>query len=218
MEKKYDECLKTKKRPFRCDKCDKEFSSVAILNRHKKSHNLSTEKFQCDKCERSFEEEWKLNAHIKSHKSYPCDQCDKTFKYQETKEKHTKITHENVKLFCHYFNNDLECPFDEECIFLHEDSPVCKYGELCERTNCMFKHQSATGESDDADDDSEDVEDVEDDTNYETDKSKEQTSETVAVSEPYLRKCTLSDCDNICRGEQGLTAHLKSKHGIPTWC
>ena len=34
---------------------------------------------------------------------------------------------------------------------------------------------------------------------------------------PYIRTCTVDNCENICRGEQGLTAHLKSMHGIPTW-
>ena len=79
----------------------------------------------------------------------------------------------------------------------------------------LIRFTSETVHSDDEDDNSEDVED---DNNDETDNIKEKTSETVAESEPYLRKCTVSDCDNICRGEQGLTAHLKSKHGIPTWC
>ena len=32
------------------------------------------------------------------------------------------------------------CPFGEECIFLHEVSRKCKYGKLCERLKCMFKH------------------------------------------------------------------------------
>ena len=34
------------------------------------------------------------------------------------------------------------CPFDKECVFLHEDADNCKYGESCERILCMFKHKS----------------------------------------------------------------------------
>ena len=53
-----------------------------------------------------------------------------------------KITHEDTKLYCHYFNNEKICPFDKDCIFLHENSTECKYGKLCERMNCMYKHRT----------------------------------------------------------------------------
>ena len=56
------------------------------------------------------------------------------------KTKHAKIVHEGVKLFCHYFNNRKTCPKASECVFLHEDAELCKYGAQCVRINCMFKH------------------------------------------------------------------------------
>ena len=68
-----------------------------------------------------------------------CEQCNKT-KYQDILSKHIKIAHEKVNIYCHYFNNMKTCPFNEECIFLHEDSSKCKYGKACERMYCMFKH------------------------------------------------------------------------------
>ena len=40
--------------------------------------------------------------------------------------------------------NKKTCPYDEECVFLHEDSKLCRYGENCERTYCMFKHDDNT--------------------------------------------------------------------------
>ena len=43
-------------------------------------------------------------------------------------------------MFWHFFNNDISCPNSEECLFLHEDSEQCKYGELCDRDYCMYKH------------------------------------------------------------------------------
>ena len=36
--------------------------------------------------------------------------------------------------------NNKVCPFDTQCIFLHEDSEECKFGRVCERVNCMHKH------------------------------------------------------------------------------
>ena len=70
-------------------------------------------------------------------------------------EKHIKIVHENVKLYCTYFNNQQECPHDQECVFLHEESEMCRYGKGCERNNCMFKHNSATSEDAADDEDNE---------------------------------------------------------------
>ena len=57
-----------------------------------------------------------------------------------------KITHENFQIYCHYYNNSKTCPFKDECLFLHEEAPICKYGKLCERMYCMFKHVPETDE------------------------------------------------------------------------
>ena len=64
-----------------------------------------------------------------------------------------------MTIFCHYYNNDKECPFDEQCIFAHEDSPECKYANGCERMLCMFKHEEKE-ESDDVEDEESDDEDA----------------------------------------------------------
>ena len=39
---------------------------------------------------------------------------------------HVEAVHENIKMFCHYFDNDKDCPHDDQCIFSHEESPECK--------------------------------------------------------------------------------------------
>ena len=114
--------------------------------------------FECDDCKRCFDEEWKLSGHLKSHKKYACNKCDKTFKWQDVMEKHVRISHENVKLFCHYFNNGLECPYNDECIFVHEDSEVCKYGAMCERNNCMYKHEEENDDEENGDEENGDEE------------------------------------------------------------
>ena len=46
--------------------------------------------------------------------------------------KHVLIAHENVKLYCHFYNNEKTFPFDKECVFLHEDSKFCKYDSICQ--------------------------------------------------------------------------------------
>ena len=84
-----------------------------------------------------------MRAHRNSHNENEnkCNLCSKVFRSIEIKEKHVKICHENVKLYCYYFNSKKSCPYDEECVFLHLESPACKYGALCERMMCMFRHE-----------------------------------------------------------------------------
>ena len=149
-------------RIFKCKICSDEFTALSELRKHKKVHMSGP--LQCDVCSKTFNEEWKMNAHAKLHKKYCCDDCDKTFEYQNLKDMHVKIVHQNVKLYCHYYNNDKDCPFEEECVFLHEDSEDCRYADTCERENCMFKHGS-DGDGDDKEDESEDVDDEQDDEN-----------------------------------------------------
>ena len=125
----------------KCNKCDKTFPNSSTVRNHQVDHSSLNINFKCDQCERKFDEDWKLSAHIKEHAKKKCDRCNKVFKCEDIKKKHIQITHENVKLFCHFFNNEKLCPYEEECIFLHKDSSLCKYGALCERNNCMFKHK-----------------------------------------------------------------------------
>ena len=56
-------------------------------------------------------------------------------------EKHIQISHGNMKIYCHFFNNEKKCPYENECIFLHDDAGFCRYGVLWERNDCcMYKH------------------------------------------------------------------------------
>ena len=134
----------TRNTNFKCNKCEKSFGNFRDFKKHKSEHELHNEVFKCCKCDKTFDEDWKMNAHVKSHTDYQCNQCDKSFKYLEILEKHIKITHEDLKIYCHYFNNKKSCPFNEECLFLHKEAKMCKYGKLCERMYCMFKHESET--------------------------------------------------------------------------
>ena len=149
------------------------------LQIHAKRHiSVLPGPFKCDECAKSFNEEGKLNAHKKSHKSYSCEQCDKTFSNQMITDKHKKIAHGTSKMYCHFFNNNEECPFEENCIFLHEDSEQCKYGEQCDGINCMYKHKVDV----DNDDDNSEDEEVKDD----LDENAENTEEKYkCVSCPF---------------------------------
>ena len=115
---------------------------------------------------------------MKSHVVYSCEHCERTFTNHDIKEKHVKISHENVKLFCYFYNNNLECPRDAQCIFLHEQSENCKYSKRCEREKCMYKHTY---------DISEEYNDEEND-NVENDDGREKDEEKMMMKEKMRMK------------------------------
>ena len=86
--------------------------------------------YHCDECEKVLNEEWKLNAHKKKHKNFKCNQCSKSLKTEDIMEKHVYISNENMKIYCHFFNNEKTCPYENECIFLHDVAGLCRYGVL----------------------------------------------------------------------------------------
>ena len=133
------ELITEKEKHNRCTNRDKILESGKVLKNPKKKS--STGEFKCDQCKKEFDQEWKMNAHERKHKRYQCDRCDQSFEYQDILRKHKLVSHENTKLYCHFYNNEKTCPYDERCIFLHEDSTFCKYDPNCERDFCMFKHR-----------------------------------------------------------------------------
>ena len=46
-----------------------------------------------------------------------------------------------TKKYCHYYNNDKECPFEElGCMFRHEVSKNCYFRGKCKNSLCQFTH------------------------------------------------------------------------------
>ena len=95
--------------------------NVVRLKTHTLDHGSPSGFYKCDQCNKEFNEEWKMSAHRKIHTKYQCDQCEKSFQYLDIKKKHILVTHEKTKLYCHFFNNRKTCPYDDRCVFLHED-------------------------------------------------------------------------------------------------
>ena len=113
-------------------------------------------------------------------------------------EKHVKIVHESVKWFCHFYNNDKECPKDSKCIFLHEDSCYCRYKNVCKRTYCMFKHDKCKDEDSDAAKDS----------IWEVNEEELEVSECVDVSEILEQ----TFCNPSQTGKVGLSIETDDKY------
>ena len=128
-----------KEKKTRCNNCDNNLERVSNLEKPKNRSSIGV--FKCEYCKKDFDQEWKKSAHAKRHNKYQCDKCDSCFEYQDILKKHKVVSHENTKLYCHFFNNDKTCPYGDLCIFLHEDSQFCRYDLNCERDFCMFKRR-----------------------------------------------------------------------------
>ena len=126
--------------------------------------------------------------------------------------------HEGIKLYCHYWNNDLDCPYEtdehDKCIFLHDESEKCKFGKTCERILCMYQHD----ESDKDVKEEVSGENVDEDTESVNAEVLKPMLETVQKAldkfENVLKKNSLKcdECDFEARNKNGLMMHLKAKH------
>ena len=217
LEKKYEKCLsKKKKASFKCHKCGEKCENLTDLKDHKKQSCVG--KHKCEEYEKTFREEIQLNEHMNTHKKFPCDECDKVYEYEGILEKHKYAVHGDFKLYCHFYNNNKDCEYDDQCIYLHEESEECKFGKSCERLMCMFRHDEVE-ESDD-EDESDDDEEVDNDMEEDEESIKElkpvlkKIQEAVDKFEVMLKKCSLK-CDHYefeARNTNGLTMHMKAKH------
>ena len=159
LENKYEKCLKIKVSAFfQCKICEQECSNIKDLQEHKKEKHTTSEDFKCDDCDKIFKSQKKLDDHEKTHEKFECDECDKVFQYEGLLERHVDAVHSDSDciIYCHYYNNGKECPFGDVCIFEHEESDKCKYGQACERIKCMYSHDENDNEDNEDDEDGED--------------------------------------------------------------
>ena len=210
---------KQKKFSFKCKRCSEKFETVDDLKKHKKDENSCKANFECDDCEKTFDTEKALNIHTKTHEKYACEECEDEFNFERTLDMHISAVHGSMKLYCHYFNNDKECPYSDQCIYAHEESPDCKFGNACERMLCMFQHEDKEESDDEEDAESEDDDEHEENDVDITDlePSLKKVAEALEKVTDLLRKQTsplkCNFCDFEAKNQNGLTMHMKSKHG-----
>ena len=76
-----------------------------------------------------------------SEKVYKCDKCNKTFHLEWRLKRHKRIHDFSVSRNCHYYNNEMHCPFEEiGCKFYHKQSVECYYGVKCHIKLCQYRH------------------------------------------------------------------------------
>ena len=97
---------------YKCDSCDKSFSSEGHLKRHVNTNHeqkkdliqLHTtnesqkEDYNCESCSKSFKNKYRLKNHIhtvhEGHKDFKCESCSKLFSHAHRLKGHIKKIHE----------------------------------------------------------------------------------------------------------------------------
>ena len=49
-------------------------------------------------------------------------------------------SNQSAARYCHFWNNLGKCN-RENCVFLHQNAPLCKFDGNCGRSRCMFSHE-----------------------------------------------------------------------------
>ena len=100
---------------------------------------------KCNICGEKFGKNYQLEKHaVEVHnekKQHHCNVCEKSFYLRWRLDKHKEV-HEDAQVskFCHFFNNDKVCPFDDVgCKFIHKLSGPCKF-KVCTNQLCKFQH------------------------------------------------------------------------------
>ena len=210
---------------FKCRKCNEYFENVEKFQDHKENSetcDANPYPFQCEKCELAYTSEKQLSSHQEKHGRFPCEKCEKIFSFEVLLEKHMTAVHGKMHIYCHYYNNNKQCPFSEECIFAHKIAKECIYGNQCERMYCMFKHDEHFQNNEEESDDENEIDENECEEIYDLD--------TVRLSdiEPVLAKVEIAmkkandllkgaklnceNCDFVAKNQNGLNMHKKAKH------
>ena len=218
LERKYEKNMKRSKNVnFKCHNCGEKFESVGDLKKHKADGCQGD--FVCEECDKKFQNESKLEMHKLTHKKFECDECDRIFKHQAILEKHIQAAHEDITLYCHYFNNDKDCPYENECIFVHEESEICKFSSGCERLLCMYRHEGDNAAEDDTDDESDDGDADDDSMDVDVAEIKpvleklEEAFEKLSVNlKKHFGPLKCEMCEFEAKNENGLTMHKRAKH------
>jgi len=219
-----DELENQSKSKFKCSSCSKKFEELTDLQNHKKEEGTCQANFKCEECGKTFRSENQLDIHKKKHIRFECEDCECEYRYEGLLEKHNQAVHRNVKIFCHYFNNDKDCPFDDQCIFAHDEAPACKFGGGCERILCMFQHEDdeeSEDEDNNQDEDNDDEEDVNESIDEENvisiddiEPSMRKVEEAMEKVNQLLKqqklKCDV--CEFQAKNMNGLNMHNKAKH------
>jgi transcription elongation factor Elf1 len=131
---------------FTCGKCNISFNSKESFKEHEKSHGTAETEFKCQKCEKVYSSMVKLRRHDwRSHRLVSCNICDEEIESRADISNHRQTKHQIFrKVMCRFFP---ACLDEDECFFSHGRSiqrkvdeeksrPVCSMGQNCTNQSC----------------------------------------------------------------------------------
>ena len=136
-----------KEKVINCDKCDYKTDKEGNIRAHNSNvhdpvfENVYDRKksvvHKCDKCDYKTPFVANLNIHMDEvHKKE--ERQDR--RYEASKEYSYRERKDNG--YCRNWNRSYSCTFERSCKFLHEDAPVCYFGDRCRRkTTCRYFHE-----------------------------------------------------------------------------
>ena len=176
----------------KCVQCDKSFDDKKKLKKHLRETH--PRQIKCKSCDKVFSENCELEFHIKTdhveRPEYGCDLCGKKFVLKWRLAKHLQNHTSKSTKKCHYFNNGKICPYEDiGCMFAHETSDMCRFGQVCANKLCSYKHEM-------------------------TERRKETHLKETEITETCIKETMYEcqNCDKVLKSHEHLISHVENLH------
>ncbi|XP_069060596.1 zinc finger protein 25-like isoform X2 [Pleurodeles waltl] len=130
-----------RKKPYKCDECDRCFSFLSELHVHSRCHT-GERPFKCTFCDRSYSRSAQLTEHMRVHtgeRPFACHVCGSTFMYYSALRNHL-IVHSELKPYrCADCGN---CYSRSRSLVIHQRTHTGEKPYTCMQCNRSFSHSS----------------------------------------------------------------------------
>jgi hypothetical protein len=127
---------------FTCEICTVKLKTEDGLKAHKEIFHGNSDIYNCDGYEYKSSYEPDLVRHIASNHM---DETPRKFNNREDSRKNNDQSLKNKnnyqnKTLCYFFNYGT-CKYGDNCEYVHDEIPPCKYQERCNNNSCSFFHE-----------------------------------------------------------------------------